>query len=88
MELVAPKLTDAVAWLAMIAGTVFAIWWTIGLFAIHSREKEAELPEVEAPDGIKEKFTGVPPVLTIFFIFMGITLVAYILSVWLTRVTY
>lgn len=88
MELVAEGLTNLIAWLAMITGIVFAGWWAIGLFAIHSREKELELPEIDAPDGIKEKFTGIPPVLVIFLTFVGITLVAYIAAVWLTGVTY
>ncbi len=88
MELVAPGLTNLVAWVAIITGVVVAGWWTIGLLSVYSREKEAELPEVEVTDGIKEKFTGVPAVLVILFIFMGVTLVAYVLATWLAGVTF
>lgn len=88
MELVAEGLVNIIAVLAIIIGLAFAGWWAVGLFAIHSRKAEAELPEMEAPDGIREKFTGVPPVLVIFLAFVGIVMVGYVLACWLTGVSY
>lgn len=88
MELVVESLVNIIAVLGVVIGLVFAGWWAVGLFAIHSRKQESELPEMQAPDGLTEKFTGVPPVLVIFLIFTGISMVAYVLSVWLTGVTY
>ena len=88
MELVVPKLVNIIAVLAMVVGLAFAGWWAVGLFSVHNRKREAELPEMEAPDGIREKFTGVPAVLIIFLTFIGITMVSYVASVWLTGVSY
>jgi hypothetical protein len=88
MELIAEGLVNLIAVLAMIAGLAFAAWWTVGLLTARTRKQEAELPEMDAPDGLKEKITGVPPVLVVFLAFVGVTMVVYVLWVWLTGVTY
>lgn len=88
MELINEGLVNAIAVLAMIAGLALAGWWAVGLHSIHSREAEAKLLEIEAPDGIREKFTGVPRVLVIFLAFMALTMVGYVLAIWLTGVSY
>jgi hypothetical protein len=88
MELITESLVNIIAVLAIIAGLAFAGWWAVGLFAVHSREAEAELPEMDAPDGIKEKFAGVPRVLVIFLACTAVAMVAYVLSSWLTGVSY
>ena len=88
MELVAEGLVNIIAVLGIIIGLVFAGWWTVGLFSIRTREQEQEGPEIDAPDGLREKLNGVPPVLTIFIIFTAVTMVSYILAIWLTGVSY
>lgn len=88
MELVAPGLTNIIAWLAMLVGVVFAGWWAVGLLRIRSREEEQEGPEIEAPAGLREKLNGVPPVLVIFIVFVAVAMVGYILAVWLAGVSY
>ena len=88
MELITEGLVNIVAVLAMVAGLALAGWWAVGLIAIHSREVESELPQVEAADGISEKITGVPRVLVIFLFFTGTAMVGYVIAVWLTGVSY
>lgn len=88
MELVSEGLTNILAILSFLIGAAFAGWWAIGYLAVRSRESETHLPEIDVPGDIKENFTGIPPVLTVFLIFSGITMVAYVLAVWLTGVSY
>lgn len=88
MELVAQSLTNIIAILAIAAGLLFAGWWAIGLLSVRTREQERERPEIDAPDGLREKLNGIPPVLMIFLIFTGVTMVAYILVTWLAGVSY
>lgn len=88
MELVAPGLTNIIAWLGIAIGLVFSGWWAVGLFSIRTREQERERPEIEAPARLREKLNGVPPVLVIFIAFTAVTMISYIIAVWLTGVTY
>ena len=88
MELVAPGLVNVIALIAIISGLLLAGWWVIGFYSVRSRKQEEELPEVELPGHLHEVFTGVPPVLIILFVFTGITMVAYVLSVWVFGVSY
>lgn len=88
MELVTQGLVNIIAILGIIIGAAFAVWWAVGLLSIHSREAEAELPELKAPARLDEKLAGVPAVLVILIVFTGITMVAYVLSCWLTGVSY
>lgn len=88
MELVAPGLTNIIAWLAMIVGVAFAAWWAVGLLRMRSREEEEAGPEIDGPDGLREKISGVPPVLIIFIVFVAVSMVGYMLAVWLLGVTY
>jgi len=88
MELVTPGLTNLIAWLAIVAGVLFAVWWAIGLSAIRTRQQEEAGQSIDGPDGIREKLAPVPAVLLIFIIFTSVAMISYILSVWLTGVSY
>ncbi len=83
-----PLLVNIIAIAAIVAGIAVAVWWVIALFWMHSRKEEAELPELEVPTGIKEVISGVPMALIIFFTFVGLTMICYVLAVWLGGVTY
>ncbi len=88
MELVSPLLTNLLALTAIVGGLAFGIWFIIGLYWLHSREKEEELPEADLPGHLHEVFTGSPPVITIFIIFIGLSLIAYVLYIWLGGISY
>lgn len=88
MELVVEGLVNIIAVLAMVVGLALTGWWAMGLLSVHSREQEEQLPSLQAPAGIEEKLTGIPPVLTTFFVLIGVSLLGYILAIWLTGATY
>lgn len=83
-----PLFVNLVAAAAIVVGLAIAAWWIIGLYWMHTRRSEKELPEVELPANLHEVFTGVPPVLIIFFIFIGLSLVLYVLYIWLGGINY
>lgn len=83
-----PLFVNIIAWAAMVSGLAAAAWYVIGLYWVHTRRQEKELPEVELPANLHEVFTGVPPVLVIFFIFIGVSLIAYVLYIWLGGLNY
>ncbi len=88
MELVAEGLVNTMALLAITVGLVFSWWWAVALIRVHSRAREAELPEIEAPDAITEKMAAIPPVITIILITTGVAMVGYVIACWLTGVSY
>ena len=88
MELVSPWLTNAIAVIAIVTGLVGTAWWIIGLYGMHNRKEEKELPEIELPAHLHEVMSGVPLALVLFYIFTGITLIAYVVSVWIAGVSY
>lgn len=88
MELVVTPLVNVIAILAMATGVGLTAWWLVGLHGIKSRSKEHELPHVELPAHIHEVETGIPPVLVIFYVVLGVSMIAYVLSVWAFGVTY
>ncbi|MDO8588178.1 MAG: hypothetical protein Q7T82_14215 [Armatimonadota bacterium] len=83
-----PIYVNIVATIAIAAGLILAGWWIAGLYWVHSRKEEKELPEVELPANLHEVFTGVPPVLVMFYLFITISAIAYVLYIWLSGVTY
>jgi hypothetical protein len=83
-----PLFVNIIAVIAMITGLSIAAWWLIGLYWIHSRKHEQELPEIELPANLHEVFTGVPPVLIVFYAFIALSLVSYVLYIWLGGITY
>ncbi|MCE5199994.1 MAG: hypothetical protein ABFD54_08445 [Armatimonadota bacterium] len=87
MELII-GLVNTIAVLAIIAGLALAGWWHIGLHWVHTRRQEEELPEVSLPANLHERFTGIPAVLVIFYIWCGLWMFGYILYTWLGGVTY
>ncbi|HEX2951428.1 MAG TPA: hypothetical protein VHV83_17935 [Armatimonadota bacterium] len=88
MELVSPSLVNIIALLAISTGLVVTAWWVIALYGVHSRKDEKELPEIDLPAHLHEILSGIPPALMAFYIFTGITLVAYVISVWVAGVSY
>ncbi|MCL5103463.1 MAG: hypothetical protein M1133_05035 [Armatimonadetes bacterium] len=88
MELVNQELTNIIAIVAMVAGILLAVWWLVGLYSVHTRKQEHELPEVDLPADLHETISGVPAFLWIFILLTGVTLVAYVVSVWLSGVSY
>ncbi len=88
MELVVKPLVNLIAYIAISAGILLALWWIVGLYAVHSRKKEHELPHVDLPGHLHEIETGIPPVLIIFFILFAIAMVSYVLCVWAFGVSY
>ena len=83
-----PLTSNLLAVAAMAAGLLLAGWWVIGLYAVHSRKQEKELPEVDLPGHLHEVIAGVPPVLIVFFTFIGISLIGYVLYIWLGGISY
>lgn len=73
---------------AIIAGIAMTAWWVIGLYWIHSREVEEELPKVGFVQGIQEVLTGAPLALMIFFAFMFLSMVGYVLYIWQGGISY
>lgn len=88
MELVVPGLVAIIALIAIVGGILFAGYWLMGLYAIHSRKVEQELPEVELPSHLHEVFTGLPWFIVLFIVGIGICMVAYVISVWAYGVSY
>lgn len=87
MEL-STTLMNLILTLAILLGLAIGGWYVIGLYWVHSRKEEKELPEVELPGHIHEVFTGVPPVLGIFYAFIAIFGVAYVVYIWLGGLSY
>lgn len=83
-----PLLTNIIAVVAMITGLAIGTWYIIGLYIVHTRKQEHELPEVDLPGDLHETISGIPPVLIIFYIFVGITMLMYVLYIWLGGISY
>jgi len=88
MELVSPLLINLLAVVAILSGLALAAWWVVGLYWMHSRRQEEDLPKVELPDRLHEVFAGTPPVLVIFYIFTAISMGVYVLYIWLGGISY
>lgn len=88
MELLSPYLVNLIAYIAIITGLVLGAWWIIAVYGVHGRKEESELPELNLPGHLHEVLSGIPPALVIFFAFVGISMIIYLLLVWLTGVTY
>jgi hypothetical protein len=73
---------------AIIVGLSVAGWWIIAMYWLHGREIESKLNRVELPDGLQEAFTGIPAALRVFYAFIVLSLIGYVLYVWLGGVTY
>lgn len=87
MELFA-VIPNVIVYVTMFASLIFAIWWLISLYRIHTREAESKLPRIDLPADLKEIETGIPLSLVLFFAFIGVSMVSYILYAWLGGVTY
>lgn len=83
-----PLLANLLAVAAILGGLALGAWWIIGLYWVHSRKQEEELPEVELPERLREIFTGIPAVLVIFYIFIGVSMLGYVVYVWLGGIRY
>lgn len=79
---------NLIAIAAIVGGLVLGGWWVIALYFVHSRKEEKELPEIELPERIHEVFTGIPPALILFYAFIGLSMILYVLYIWLGRVLY
>jgi len=88
MELVSPAYVNIMAVLAIVSGLVLSIWWVVATYWMHSREQEAKLRQIRLPAELSEVISGTPPALVIFYIFIAVSLVGYIIFVWLGGVTY
>ena len=83
-----PLTSNLLAIAAIAAGLLLAGWWVIGLYSVHSRKEEKEMREVDLPGHLHEVTSGVPLVLIVFFTFIGISLVGYVLYIWLGGISY
>jgi hypothetical protein len=83
-----PLYPNIIAIAAMVAGLLVGGWWVVSLYWLHSRREEKELPEIELPGHIHEVFFGVPPAMIIFLVFIGVSLISYVLYIWLAGVRY
>jgi len=88
MELVSPLLVNVIAVAAIIFGLILAAWFYISLYWMHSREVEEKLIDVSFPAELHEKLTGIPPTLVIFYAFIMLSLVVYVLYIWLGGISY
>lgn len=73
---------------AIVAGLAFAASWIISLYFVRTRKEEDELAEVELPGHLHEVMAGIPTTLVVFFSFILVSLVIYLLYVWLRGITY
>ena len=87
MELSKP-LMNLIVWLTVIAGLAIGAWYLIGLYWMHSRREEKELTEVDLPGDLHEVFSGVPPAMTIAYVFVFIFGIAYVIYIWQGGITY
>jgi len=83
-----PLTSNLLAIAAMVAGLLIAGWWVIGLYSVRGRKQEKEPPEADLPGRQHEVVSGVPLVLIIFYTFIGISLVGYVLYIWLGGISY
>lgn len=83
-----PLYVNIIAVIAILTGLAVGIWWVIGLYFVHTRAQEDELPEVELPGMLHEVISGLPAAAVIFYIFTAITMIVYVLYIWLGGVTY
>lgn len=88
MELVARLFVNIMAVIAIAVGIAIGGWWVMGLYAVHSRKEEKELPEVELPSHLHEVISGIPPVMIFFYAFIAISLIVYVLYIWLGGFNY
>lgn len=88
MELVSPSFMTGIVIAAMVGGFAIGIWWIISLYGVHSRKSEKELPEVELPGHIHEVMSGIPVAVAIFYAFILVSLIVYVLYIWLGGLTY
>lgn len=83
-----PLFVNILAMVAIAAGVAVMGWWIIGLYAIHSRKEEREMPEVQLPANLHEVFTGIPPVIVVFIAFIFGSSFLYVLYIWLGGISY
>ncbi len=83
-----PIFVNLIAWIAMAAGMLLAVWWLIGLLWVRDRGADEEIREAGLPGNLHEASGGIPPVLIIFFALIAVSLVFYVLFVWLGGITY
>ena len=88
MELVAPLFVNMIAIIAILGGIAIGGWYVMGLYSVHTRKEEKELPEVELPSHLHEVISGIPPVLMFFYAFIVISLIVYVLYIWLGGFNY
>lgn len=88
MELVSPGFVNFIAVVAILTGIALGAWWVMGLYAVHRRTEEKELPEVELPGHIHEVISGIPPVLIAFYVFTALSLIVYVIYIWVARISY
>jgi len=72
----------------LIMGAIVGAWYVIGLYAVDRRADATIVPEDELPGHEHEKEHRVPPVLTIFYGFIVLSMIAYVLYVWLGGIRY
>jgi uncharacterized membrane protein YqhA len=77
-------------WIAiMIVFGIVLAWVTyIALYGARSRRAEAQDEMIEFPADLKEAGAGVPVVLVLSYVFIGLTLIGYLFIMWLTDISY
>ena len=83
-----PIYANIIAATAIISGLILVGWWVAALYWVRSRKEEKELPEVDLPAHLHEVSVGVPPALVMFYLFIALSLVGYVVYIWLSGVTY
>jgi hypothetical protein len=83
-----PLIVNSLAIAAVTVGILLGSWWIIGLYWVRNRSGEDDLTEESLPGDYHEESTGVPPVLTIFYIFIGVSLIVYVIYTALRGISY
>ena len=83
-----PLFVNLIAIASIIGALLLGAWWIIGFYGVRNRANETELSESDMPGSAHETSTGIPPVLVIFYIFMGLSMLLYVLYIWLGGVSY
>lgn len=88
MELLNPKFANLIAIAAIVLGLILAGWWVTALYGMRTRDEEDKLPQTAFPADIHEGSAGVPPALRAFYIFIALSLIGYVLYIWLGGISY
>ena len=82
-----PRFVNLIAALAIVAGLGVVAWWLIGMYGMRDRGSRREIDDGEPLTHAHED-ARVPPVMIFFIAFIAVSMIAYMLYIWLGGVRY